>query len=154
MHFYQAMGLAPITCSVKAAVAATGLGKDTIYSMMNDGRLESATVGGRRLVFVDSLQNYLEACRVTREEQHEQVRLNTYAAGADSNSKCKDPLILRRMAAAPHSSPHDNRRLTSLGNVCARTKFYAAHQGVDLADGLCLSFHGQDKVDPHHHRRP
>ncbi len=66
MHFDQAMGLAPITCSVKAAVAATGLGKDTIYSMMNDGRLESATVGGRRLVFIDSLKTYLEVSRVKR----------------------------------------------------------------------------------------
>jgi excisionase family DNA binding protein len=63
MHFDQAVGFAPITCSVKAAVAATGLGKDTIYSMLNDGRLESATVGGRRLVFVDSLQAYLASCR-------------------------------------------------------------------------------------------
>ena len=68
MHFDQAMGLAPITCSVKAAVAATGLGKDTIYTMIKDGKLEVATVGKRRLVFVDSLQSYLEACRTKRFE--------------------------------------------------------------------------------------
>lgn len=64
MHFNMPVGLAPITCSVKAAVAATGLGKDTIYKMMDDGRLESASVGGRRLVFVDSLQKLLESCRM------------------------------------------------------------------------------------------
>lgn len=64
MHFNTPTSLAPITCSVKVAVAATGLGKDTIYQMMNDGRLASATVGGRRLVFVRSLQEYLESCRV------------------------------------------------------------------------------------------
>ena len=68
MHYDTTVGLAPITCSVKAAVAATGLGKDTIYKMLDDRRLESATVGGRRLVFVDSLQTYLEACRVNRED--------------------------------------------------------------------------------------
>jgi excisionase family DNA binding protein len=66
MHFDTSTGLAPITCSVKAAVAATGLGKDTIYKMMDEGRLESATVGGRRLVFVNSLQTYLESCRMLK----------------------------------------------------------------------------------------
>lgn len=66
MHYNIPVGIAPITCSVKAAVAATGLGKDTIYKMMDDGRLESATVGGRRLVFVKSLQDLLETCRADK----------------------------------------------------------------------------------------
>lgn len=64
MHLDFSNGLPPITCSVKAAAAATGLGKDTIYKLMNEGLLESATVGGRRLVFVNSLQAYLESCRM------------------------------------------------------------------------------------------
>lgn len=63
MHFDTSPGLAPITCSVKAAVAATGLGKDTIYKMLDDGRLESATIGGRRLIFVSSLHALLEGSR-------------------------------------------------------------------------------------------
>ena len=66
MHLDTSEGLAPITCSVKAAVAATGLGKDTIYKMMDDGRLESSTVGGRRLIFIDSLRAYIESCRVKK----------------------------------------------------------------------------------------
>lgn len=66
MHFDNANGLEPITCSVKAAVAATGLGKDSLYAMMSDGRLESATVGGRRLIFVKSLQDHLDACRADK----------------------------------------------------------------------------------------
>ena len=66
MHYNTAVGLAPITCSVKAASAATGLGKDTIYKMLDDFRLQSAVVGGRRLVFVDSLQTYLESCRAQK----------------------------------------------------------------------------------------
>lgn len=68
MHFDDLNGLVPITCSVKAAVAATGLGKDSLYHLMNQGRLQSATVGGRRLIFVDSLQAYLESCRVSTED--------------------------------------------------------------------------------------
>lgn len=63
MHFDKPLGLEPITCSVKAAVAATGLGKDSIYRLMNEQVLESATVGGRRVIFVDSLRAHLEACR-------------------------------------------------------------------------------------------
>ena len=63
MHFDNSIGLEPITCSVKAAVAATGLGKDRFYQLMNMGAIESATVGGRRLIFVKSRQDYLEACR-------------------------------------------------------------------------------------------
>ena len=66
MHFDNGNGLAPITCSVKAASAATGLGKDTIYKMLDDFRLESAVVGGRRLIFVGSLQTYLESCRMLK----------------------------------------------------------------------------------------
>lgn len=66
MHFDNSKGLVPITCSVKAAVAATGLGKDSLYLLMNQGQLQSATVGGRRLIFVDSLEDYLESCRVQK----------------------------------------------------------------------------------------
>lgn len=64
MHLDFSYGLPPITCSVKAAVAATGLGRDTIYKLINDGQLECAIVGKRRLVFVDSLKDYLNACRI------------------------------------------------------------------------------------------
>ena len=67
MHFDNSIGLEPITCSVKAAVAATGLGKDRFYQLMNMQLIESATVGGRRLIFVKSLQDYLDSCRVAKE---------------------------------------------------------------------------------------
>lgn len=63
MHYDKSLGLEPITCSVKAAVAATGLGKDQLYKLMNERVLESATVGGRRVIFVGSLRAHLEACR-------------------------------------------------------------------------------------------
>lgn len=67
MHLNFSHGLPPITCSVKAAVAATDLGKDTIYKLINEGQLEAAIVGKRRLVFVDSLKAYLDACRIRHE---------------------------------------------------------------------------------------
>ena len=64
MHLDFSNGLPPITCSVKAAVAATGLGKDTIYKLIKEGQLEAAIVGKRRLVFIDSLKAYLDACSI------------------------------------------------------------------------------------------
>lgn len=45
-----------ISCSVKDAVTASGLGRTTLYSLMNDGRLAYTKVGVRRLVHVESLQ--------------------------------------------------------------------------------------------------
>lgn len=63
MHFDKFLSFEPITCSVKAAVAATGFWKDQLYKLMNEKVIESATVGGRRVVFVESLRAHLEACR-------------------------------------------------------------------------------------------
>lgn len=63
MHFDNSLGLEPITCSVKAAVAATGLRKDSLYRLMNEQVLESSTVGGRRVIFVESLRAHLDSCR-------------------------------------------------------------------------------------------
>jgi excisionase family DNA binding protein len=44
-----------LTCSVEEACAATGLGRDSIYRAINDGRLTSAKFGKRRLLSVASL---------------------------------------------------------------------------------------------------
>jgi excisionase family DNA binding protein len=44
-----------ITCSIKEAAAATGLGRSTLYELMDEGRIEYAKVNSRRLVFVKSL---------------------------------------------------------------------------------------------------
>jgi hypothetical protein len=44
-----------ITCSIEDAVAATGLGRSTLYELMDEGRIEYAKVNSRRLVFVKSL---------------------------------------------------------------------------------------------------
>jgi excisionase family DNA binding protein len=49
------------TCTVKEAMAATGLGKTTLYRLINEGRIATVVVGRRRLVNVQSLLALAEA---------------------------------------------------------------------------------------------
>jgi hypothetical protein len=42
----------------------TGLGISTIWAMIKDGRLETRTIGRRRLVLVDSYRRYLASLPV------------------------------------------------------------------------------------------
>lgn len=55
------MNTPKITCSVKEATDLTGLGKTTIYSLMDAGKITSIKIGTKRLIHVDSLKRLLEA---------------------------------------------------------------------------------------------
>lgn len=55
------MELPPITTSIKETKAATGLGLTTIYSLINQGKLETVKVGRRTLVKTASIRALLEA---------------------------------------------------------------------------------------------
>jgi excisionase family DNA binding protein len=46
---------------INDAALMAGLGRSTIYSLINDGKLRSTKVGGRRLVLRASLQELLQA---------------------------------------------------------------------------------------------
>ena len=48
-----------ITCSVRDALAASGLGKTKFYSLMDAGRVETIKIDGKRLVRVESLLKLL-----------------------------------------------------------------------------------------------
>lgn len=48
-----------ITCTVKEALAASGLGKTKMFELITQGRLQTVKVGTRRLVQVDSLRELL-----------------------------------------------------------------------------------------------
>ena len=52
-----------ITCSVAEARAASGLGKTKLYALMEEGVLQSTTVGRKRLIEVESLLRLLEPNR-------------------------------------------------------------------------------------------
>lgn len=50
-----------ITCSVDEAAKALGIGRVTLYKYINDGTLQSARVGKRRLIHVDSIRRLIGA---------------------------------------------------------------------------------------------
>lgn len=50
-----------ITATVKEACDMTGLGKTTIYALLDEGKLTSTRIGSRRLIHVESLRKLLEA---------------------------------------------------------------------------------------------
>lgn len=49
----------PITISIRAACQAVGVGVTTLYQLINDGRLETVTIGQRRLVKVSSIRRLI-----------------------------------------------------------------------------------------------
>jgi excisionase family DNA binding protein len=49
-----------LTCTIAEACEAVGLGRTKLYELIDEGRLDSITIGRRRLVFVRSLLKLLE----------------------------------------------------------------------------------------------
>lgn len=49
-----------LAISVADAVQALGLGRTSIYKLINEGRLETITIGRRRLIKTASIQQLLE----------------------------------------------------------------------------------------------
>lgn len=49
-----------ISCDIPEACRITGLGRTTLYNLINTGRVKAVTVGRRRLVLVDSLRALIE----------------------------------------------------------------------------------------------
>jgi excisionase family DNA binding protein len=54
-----------ITASIQEFIRISGLGNTTIYRLLNEGELESVSVGRRRLILIDSYRRYLERSRGT-----------------------------------------------------------------------------------------
>ena len=50
-----------LLCGIPEAARALGLGRSKIYELMGEGRLESVTIGRRRLVRVDSVKALVDA---------------------------------------------------------------------------------------------
>ena len=56
-----------LSCTIKEASKASGLGPTTIYALISDGTLESTKVGRRRLILVRSLRKLIEGDRADGE---------------------------------------------------------------------------------------
>ncbi|AXK41045.1 helix-turn-helix domain-containing protein [Erythrobacter aureus] len=50
----------PMLTSVESAREALGLGRTTLYSLINEGRLETVKLGRRTLVKVSSMKDLIE----------------------------------------------------------------------------------------------
>jgi excisionase family DNA binding protein len=53
----------PITATLSDFSRLTGLGRSTIYALLNEKRLDSIKVGKRRLIVLDSYRRLVEAQR-------------------------------------------------------------------------------------------
>lgn len=51
----------PVTISITGAAKALGLGRTTIYSLIAEGRLETVTLGRRRLIKTASIRQLIES---------------------------------------------------------------------------------------------
>ncbi|WP_245656325.1 helix-turn-helix domain-containing protein [Novosphingobium naphthalenivorans] len=49
------------TTSITEATKALGLGRTSIYALINEGRLETVKIGRRRLIKVESIRQLLES---------------------------------------------------------------------------------------------
>ncbi|MEM8697024.1 MAG: helix-turn-helix domain-containing protein [Pseudomonadota bacterium] len=50
----------PVTISVSGAAKALGLGRTSIYELINEGRLETIKIGRRRLIKTASIRRLVE----------------------------------------------------------------------------------------------
>jgi excisionase family DNA binding protein len=54
-----------VTASIQDFIRISGLGNTTIYKLLNEGEIESVSVGRRRLIVIDSYHRYLARNRGT-----------------------------------------------------------------------------------------
>lgn len=55
--------MSPKLLTINDCVAATNTGRSTLYKELLSGRLESVTIGRRRLIPEEALENYIEMLR-------------------------------------------------------------------------------------------
>lgn len=67
----QTSSIEPKGCSVIDAGKAIGVSRGSVYKLLADGRLKSAKVGKRRIIFVDSISELLEALSSPKGVNHE-----------------------------------------------------------------------------------
>lgn len=55
--------LKPITVRIPEVIRMTGLGRSTVYELIAAGEIDTAKVGRATVVFLDSVERFLEAGR-------------------------------------------------------------------------------------------
>ena len=70
----------PITATVEQFAALSGLGRTSIYELINSGALRSVRIMGRRLIVVESYRELVRQAEAT--ETSADVRIGSPQAGA------------------------------------------------------------------------
>lgn len=47
-------------CSIREATSLMGMGRTSVYGLLNDGSLKSVKIGSRRLVRIDSITAFID----------------------------------------------------------------------------------------------
>ncbi|MFO3797921.1 MAG: helix-turn-helix domain-containing protein, partial [Anaerolineales bacterium] len=47
-------------CSIREATSLMGMGRTSVYGLINDGSLKSVKIGSRRLVRIDSIATFID----------------------------------------------------------------------------------------------
>jgi len=74
-----------LTVSIKETERLTGLGRNTIFDLLADGRLRSAKIGARRLIIAASIREMIKKAEVVpfsetkRENRRQKWRLGKSA---------------------------------------------------------------------------
>jgi len=61
-HFRRHPEDSPLAYGIPEAAAVIGIGRTTLYAEIGAGRLPTITIGRRRLVTRDALEDYLDRC--------------------------------------------------------------------------------------------
>ena len=54
------MKMEPVTISISGAAKALGLGRTSIYALINEGRLETVKFGRRHLIKIESIRRLID----------------------------------------------------------------------------------------------
>ena len=57
-----------ILCSVAEATKALAIGRTTLYQMLNEGDLQSVMIGTRRLIKIESIEDFIERNTVAQND--------------------------------------------------------------------------------------
>ena len=57
--------MTPIAISVSDTCEACGIGRTTLYKLLNEGVLESKLIGRKRVILVSSIENYFATLEKT-----------------------------------------------------------------------------------------
>lgn len=56
----RARDIPRISYTITEAIAATGIGRSTLFALIRDDRVKSVRIGRRRLILADSLRAFVE----------------------------------------------------------------------------------------------